>query len=179
MRVSAFVAVSLDGYFCRGSAHDDWLQANGARTDYGFGRFLDGVDAILVGRRTFERLAGYRHWPYGRRRMFVMSSRYVDVPIDLVRFVEPTRLAPQAVLDRLLEEGHRHVFVDGGMAIQSVLKLGRLNDITVTRVPLILGEGLPLFAPGIGEHVLEHLASTAFSDGMVQSRYRIPSATIP
>ena len=176
MQVSAFVAVSLDGYFARDGSKD-WLHPT-AGADYGFSRFLDRVDAVVVGRRTFERLRGYRHWPYGGRPTMVMSSRFVDVPLDLVRQVEATRLSPDQVLARLVAEGRKSVFIDGGVVIQSFLAANRLSDITITRLPLILGHGLPLFASGVGEHALEHVTSTAFSDGLVQSRYRLLDANM-
>ncbi len=174
MQVSAFVAVSLDGYFAPGDGND-WLHPS-AGADYGFSRFLETVDAIVVGRRTYERLRGYRHWPYSDRPTMVLSSRPVNVPVDLVRHVESTRLSPDQLLARLWLDGRRHVFVDGGRAIQSFLTSNRLSHLTITRLPWILGQGLPLFAPGVGEHALEHVSSTAFSDGLVQSRYRLPGA---
>ena len=174
MQVSAFVAVSLDGFFARDDGND-WLHPT-AGADYGFARFLESVDAIVVGRRTYERLLGYRHWPYADRPTMVLSSRPVDVPVDLVRHVESTRLGPAQLVSRLAMDGRHNVFVDGGVAIQSFLTANRLSDLTITRLPWILGEGLPLFAPGVGDHALEHVASTAFSDGLVQSRYRLPGA---
>ncbi|MEZ5740515.1 MAG: dihydrofolate reductase family protein [Burkholderiaceae bacterium] len=176
MKVSAFVAISLDGYLARPNGDTDWMHAGASGTDYGYTAFYESVDTLVMGSHAFVRALSQRHWPYGSKRVFVLSSQYVDIPLDLVRHVEISRLEPAALVPQLQAEGLQHVSVDGGATIQRFILAGLLSEITITRLPILLGDGLPLFAPGIGEHALDHQESKAWPDGLVQSRYRILSA---
>ena len=172
MKISAFVATSVDGFIARPDGSLDWLAHVGS-SDYGYQAFFDSIDALVIGRHTYEKAAGMDPWPYGFKRVFVLSSGFVQVPENLVRFVESTQYAPPVLVSNLSQAGIKHLYVDGGQAIQSFLNADLLSELTINRLPLLLGQGVPLFGPLTGDLPLTLIDAQTLDNGVIQTRYRV------
>lgn len=142
-----FIATSLDGYIARADGRIDWLPLEAdPGEDYGYHAFMESVDGLVMGRNTFETALGFGEWPY-RKPVVVMSRTLAGSGprADLKAKVEISRQSPRQLMDELAARGWRRVYVDGGMVIQSFLREGLIADIVLTRIPILLGEGRPLF----------------------------------
>jgi dihydrofolate reductase len=177
-----FIATSLDGFIARPDGRLDWLPGatpDGvpapAGEDHGFLAFMAGVEVVVMGRVTFETVRAFRPWPYAGKRLVVLSGTLTaaDVPEELREGVVVHAGPVERLAAELREQGVGGVYVDGGQTVRAFLRAGLLDELTVTRVPVLLGEGLPLFGP-LGRDVwLEHLGSRAFGSGLVQDSYRV------
>jgi dihydrofolate reductase len=170
-----FIATSLDGYIARSNGSLDWLSTHAASADdHGYRNFIRGIDGIVMGRGTFETVLSFDAWPY-EKPVVVMSRSltHADVRADVIDKVTVTDLVPTAVMEMLSAKGWRRAYVDGGQVIQSFLRAGLIDDMVVTRIPVLLGSGLPLFGPLDRDLRLKHLGTTAFRSGLVQSKYEI------
>lgn len=177
MKASVYIATSLDGFIARPNGAIDWLPAGedeASGEDYGYREFIDSVDYLVMGRGTFEVVLSFGgEWPYGEKRLVVLSSRPIEIPDRLAGTVEWLSGSPQAVVDRLAERGAQHLYVDGGKTIQGFLAAGLIQHLTITRIPILIGEGLPLFGPVPHDIKLNHIETRSFANGLVQSRYEV------
>lgn len=170
-----FIATSLDGFIARDNGDIEWLLEHDASgEDHGYNDFIKDIDAIIIGRGTFEAVRDMKPWFYSRP-VLVLSATLADqsVPDDLTGKVRFTGKSPQQAMAMLETEGCRRVYVDGGRVIQSFLLDGLVSDLVVTRVPILLGSGRPLFGPLTRDIRLAHVSTRAFSSGLVQSTYTI------
>lgn len=177
---SVFVATSLDGFIARPDGSIDWLdEANAlmpSGEDCGYGVFMQSIDVVVMGRHTFEQVLTFDAWPYGEKRVVVLSSRKVDIPATLSAAVSASSEAPALLVERLSAEGAKHLYVDGGITIQRFLAAGLIDDITVTLIPVLLGRGRPLFGPAEQDLHLALVGSRVFDFGFVQLSYRVARA---
>jgi len=177
-----FIATSLDGFIARSNGDLDWLTgAESAPTeqDYGYREFMDTVDTIVLGRNTFELVLTFDTWPYGGKKVVVLSSRTPAIPPHLVDSVEWLSLPPQRLVERLAAQGATHLYVDGGKTVQGFLNAGLIDELVITRVPILIGTGIPLFGPLDHDVRLTHIATQQFENGFVQSRYRVADGEAP
>ena len=175
MKVSVFIGTSVDGFIAREDGAIDWLTAFESGEDYGYAEFFASVDALVMGRHTYESVLTFPEWPYGDKRVVVLSSRPVEIPAHLSATVELMSAPPREVVRRLAERGFRHLYVDGGRTIQAFLRDGLIDELIITRVPILIGRGIPLFGPLPGDTGLRHLETRSFANGLVQSRYEVIS----
>ncbi len=168
---SVFVGTSLDGYLARPDGSLDFLPAGGGEP-HGYDEFMATVDAILIGRKTYETVLGFGAWPYGEKPVFVLSHRSLASP-PRGAVVERLSGDPEKVLSAIASRGLKHVYVDGGVTIQAFLSAGLIQRLIVTRVPVLIGEGVPLFGAIPADVRLRHIATRSFSSGLVQSEYRV------
>ena len=176
IKASVFIATSLDGFIARANGDLDWLTgAESAPTDqdYGYQEFMDTVDTIVLGRNTFELVSTFDTWPYGGKRVVVLSSTTAAIPPQLAEDVEWLSLPPRRLVERLAAQGASHLYVDGGKTIQGFLKAGLIDELTITRVPILIGTGVALFGPLEHDVRLAHTATRHFENGFVQSKYRV------
>lgn len=176
IKASVFIATSLDGFIARTNGDLDWLTgAESAPTgqDYGYQEFMDTVDTVVLGRNTFELVSTFDTWPYSGKRVVVLSSRTAAIPPHLADDVEWLSLPPQHLVERLEARGASRLYVDGGKTIQGFLKAGLIHELTITRVPILIGTGVPLFGPLDHDVRLAHTATRHFENGFVQSKYRV------
>lgn len=170
-----FIATSLDGFIARPDGAIDWLVGRDTGgEDHGYDAFIAGIDALVMGRGTFEAVAGFDPWPYAVP-VLVLSRALAgtDVPERLRGKVAFADLSPRDAMARLAAEGAARVYVDGGQVVQAFLRAGLIADMVITRVPVLIGAGRSLFGE-IGRDVaLVHEATQAFPSGLVQSRYRV------
>jgi dihydrofolate reductase len=163
-----FIAASVDGFIARADGSIDWLDAvQRPGEDYGFARFYETVDALVMGRRTYETALGFPAWPYAGKRCVVLAHA-----------ARPARHGEEfaagdvrAVVDRLGADGVRRVYVDGGDVISQLLAAGLIDDLTLSIVPVLLGAGARLFG-AMPERTLVLEESRAYPSGLVQLRYR-------
>lgn len=173
MRASIFVGTSLDGFIARPDGAFDFLSRGGVEAEpHGFDEFLATIDAIVMGRNTYEVVLPFPTWPYGSKPVFVLSSRPLPPAPAGVR-VEQMSGAPSEVLAHLASRGHRHVYVDGGITIQAFLRAGLIQHLTISRVPVLIGAGISLFGAVDADIPLRHLATRQFASGLVQSEYEV------
>jgi dihydrofolate reductase len=176
-RCSVFIATSLDGFISRTDGRIDWLnEANSAvppGEDCGYAQFMSTVDAIVMGRNTFEQVLSFAEWPYGSKPVIVMSRSLRSLPAHVSPTVSLSSEHPNSLVSRLASAGLRNLYIDGGLTIQSFLAENLIGEITITLIPVLLGTGKPLFGPLQNDVRLELLSSKAFEFGFVQSKYRV------
>jgi dihydrofolate reductase len=172
VRASVFIATSLDGFIARSNGDLDWLPAGGGE-EHGYDAFIATVDALVIGRNTFETVLTFDAWPYGPKPVFVLTNRPLPVPAPAGAVVESMSGPPSEIVSRLAARGIRHVYVDGGITIQQFLRAGLIQRLTITRIPVLLGSGIPLFGALPGDVRLQHVATRQYVSGMVQSEYTV------
>ena len=175
MRASVFIATSLDGYIARPDGDVGWLDRYNSdpTQDHGFSDFFASVDCLLMGRKTFEKVLSFGvDWPYAGKHVVVLSHGSIEIPEHL-QDVESASGAPDQILGKLSDMGCQHAYVDGGMTIRQFLAAGLIDSLNVTRVPLLLGDGIPLFSGLSVEIELEHVSTRSMPSGLVQSQYRV------
>lgn len=171
MRASVFVGASLDGFIARPNGDFDFLSPSGD-VPHGYDEFIATVDALVLGRNTFDVVSGMAEWPYGSKPVIVLSTR--PLPTESLReTVELMEGTPHQVTERLVARGFNHVYVDGGITVQRFLEAGLIDRLIVTRVPVLIGVGIPLFGPIRRDIALEHIATRIYSTGLVQSEYAL------
>jgi dihydrofolate reductase len=172
IKVSVYIAESVDGFIARPNGEIDWLTSSENRTDYGYAEFIASVDHIIMGRNTYEKVLTFDAWLY-EKKVIVLTSRDLTVPNDLAGKVEALHAAPREVLEELEPRGARHIYLDGGATIQSFLRAGLVDEMTITTIPVLIGEGLPLFGALHADVKLALLRSESFDNGFVQNKYRV------
>lgn len=178
MKVSAFIATSLDGYIARPDGSLDWLFAaaptggEGAE-DYGYGEFLASVDTLILGRNTYDTVRTFEPWPYTGKQVVVLTTRPIDIPAALQDTVRSAAGSPAEVVARIAGAGGRHAYVDGGQTIQRFLDAGLLERLIVNTVPVLIGEGIPLFGRTRGDIRLAHVRTRTYTIGLVQNEYAV------
>ncbi len=167
-RCSAFLAASLDGFIARPDGALDWLQPfETSGEDYGFAAFFASVDALVIGRGTYDAVLGFPAWPYRGKRVVVLTHR-PPAPRHGETFASGP---PAEVLAPLGAAGVRQVYVDGGATVSSFLAAGLLDDLAVSVIPVVLGDGVRLFQPPLPERKLVLRDARPFPSGLVRLRY--------
>lgn len=176
MKVSVFIATSLDGFIARQNGDIDWLMSAGDpddTEDYGYKAFSDSVDCMVMGRNSLEKVLSFSQWPYEGKRVIVLSSTMKQVPPQVAGKVELYSGPLQNLVNTLKAEACRRLYIDGGKTIQSFLREGLVTDLTITTIPILLGEGLPLFGTTGRDIKLKHINTEAYPNGFVISTYEV------
>jgi len=172
MMASVFIGTSVDGFIARPNGDLDFLPAGGGEP-HGYEEFMAGVDALVIGRKTFETVLVYPEWPYGKKRVVVLSSRPLDFSGVRGGVVEQMGGAPAEIVSKLAASGVKHIYVDGGITIQAFLRAGLIQRLIITRVPVLIGEGIPLFSTLPIDVQLKHVATRHYPSGLVQTEYQV------
>ncbi len=175
MTVSVFIGTSLDGFIARPNGDLDFLPEGGGEP-HGYNEFIANIDAIVLGRKSFEKVLTFEPWPYGDKRVVVLSSRPVELFALSGGVVEQMAGPPDQIVSQLAARGLHHLYVDGGITIQGFLRAGLVQRLVVTRVPVLIGEGIPLFGKLPRDLRLRHVATRHFPSGPVQSEYHLGGA---
>jgi dihydrofolate reductase len=183
---SVYIAASVDGFIARKNGKLDWLNdaASGEKNkqdtaiksnaeDYGYQKFITSVDCIVMGRNSFEKAASFSEWPYPFKKVFVLSKTLKTVPAEFEDKVTLTSQSVEELAIELQNCGYKHVYVDGGKTIQSFIRTEFIDQIILTQIPLLLGNGIPLFADVVKDVKLKLVSSKSYSNGFVQSRYQV------
>ena len=167
-----FVGVSVDGFIARPDGGLDFLPEGGGEP-HGYDEFVASVDAIVIGRNTFEKVLTFEPWPYGRKRVVVLSRRPLDLSAARGGVVEQRAGTPAEIVAELAATGAHHLYVDGGITIQGFLRAGLVQRLVITRVPVLIGEGIPLFGSLPRDIRLRHVTTRHVPSGLVQSEYQV------
>ncbi len=173
MKASVFVGTSVDGFIARVHGELDFLPADGGEP-HGFEEFMASVDALVIGRNTLETVLAFGAWPYADKPVFALSTRTLPPVPDGV-IVEHLSGEPAKIVAALDARGIRHAYVDGGITIQRFLRAGLIQRLVITRVPVLIGAGIPLFGELDQDILLEHVATRQYDSGLVQSEYAVRS----
>jgi len=175
MKLSAFCGVSVDGFLARPNDALDFLRT-GEQEPHGFEEFYGSVDVVVIGRKTFEVVLTFGKWSYGKKPVMVLSSHRLDFSLVHGGVVEQMSGEPAEIVTRLRARGFKHAYIDGGITIQRFLAAGLIDRLIITRVPVLIGEGIPLFGPVPRDIGLRHVATRTYRGGLVQSEYEVGSA---
>ena len=171
MKASVFIGTSLDGFIARADGALDFLPPGGGEP-HGYDEFMASVDAMVIGRNTYETVLGFDAWPYAEKPVFVLSSHPIaTAPQGAV--VEHMSGIPAEIVSQLAARGIGHMYVDGGITIQRFLLAGLIQRLIITRVPVIIGAGIPLFGVVPRDVMLTHVGTRAYASGLVQSEYLV------
>lgn len=174
---AVFVGVSLDGFIARANGDLDWLmgEGDGDSSEHGYNEFITDIDAIVMGRKTFEKVLTFDKWYYGNTRVVVLSTHSLDLSVAQARggMVELMAGSPVEIVSKLAADGARRLYVDGGVTIQDFLRAGLIHRLIISRLPVLIGEGIPLFGFLPRDIRLRHVTTRTYPGGMVQSEYRI------
>jgi dihydrofolate reductase len=172
MTTSVFIGTSLDGFIARLNGSFDFLPAGGGEP-HGYDEFIAGIDALVIGRNTFETVLAFPQWPYGEQRVVVLSSRKLDLSVVRGGVVEQMDGSPTDIVTKLAATGAHNLYIDGGITIQRFLRAGLIQRLIITRVPVLIGEGIPLFGKIPHDIKLRHISTQQYSSGLVKSEYQI------
>jgi dihydrofolate reductase len=178
MKFSVFIATSLDGFIARTDGSIDWLEVAGGEStdeeDYGFGEFFASVDCMIMGRNTMDVVVGMGGaWPYAGKRVIVLSNTLKAPPETLVGKIEIYSGSINDLAAGLEKEGYQRAYVDGGQTIQSFINESLITDLTINRIPVVLGEGLSLFGKVPADVRLKHVETKTYPVGFVMSTYEV------
>jgi dihydrofolate reductase len=172
MRASVFVGTSVDGFIARRNGDFDFLPEGGGEP-HGYDEFISSVDVLVIGRNTFEKVLTFEKWPYAEKRVVVLSSRAIDVSNVRGAAIEHMSGSPAEITDRLAAGGAKHAYIDGGITVQRFLRARMIQRLIVTRVPVLIGEGIPLFGSLPQDMQLRHILTTSYPSGLVKSEYEV------
>ncbi len=172
LKVSVYIATSLDGFIARKNGDIDWLSTGGEGGDFGYAEFISSIDLIVMGRNTYEKVLTFGGWPY-EKKVIVLTSMDLTVPPEISDKVETLHLAPRELIHELEKRGTKHIYLDGGVTIQRFLRDRLVDEMIITTIPILIGEGAPLFGLLDKDVKLELIKSESFKNGFVQNRYKI------
>ena len=159
MSNTVFIATSLDGYIADKDGGLDWLNSipNPDNLDMGWVNFIDRIDALVMGRRTFDKVCSFNcEWPYSKP-VFVLSNSLKSIPEGYEAKAEPIKGSLSKVVEKIHQRGYKHLYIDGGVTVQSFLKEDLIDEIIITIIPTLLGGGTPLFGELSEQVEFEHV----------------------
>ena len=174
MLVSVFIGTSVDGFIARSNGALDFLPPEGGEP-HGYTEFFASVDALLIGRNTFETVLSFPEWPYGTKPVVVLSTKPLNFSKVPKAPVEQMRGSPREIVSKLESRGFQHIYVDGGVSVQRFLREGLIQRMIITRVPVLIGQGIPLFSSLPKDIRLEHVHTQSYATGLVKTEYRVIS----
>ncbi|MBE9468951.1 MAG: dihydrofolate reductase family protein [Bacteroidetes bacterium] len=169
-----FIARSIDGYIADKNGDIDWLYtvANTENSDCGYEKFINKIDAIIMGRSSFEKVLSFGiDWPYNIP-VLVLSNTLKKIPKGYIGKVEIISGTPKEILKTAHTKGYKHLYIDGGKTVQGFLNQDLIDEICITTIPILLGEGIPLFKELPEKIRFEHIKTEVYLNELVQSNYR-------
>jgi dihydrofolate reductase len=171
MQAFVYVGTSLDGFIARKDGDIGWLvKFENWEVNDSYREFISTIDAIVIGRGTFEKVLTFPSWPYDTK-VFVLSASLKQVPDVLSGKVIVLSMKPRELLTYLSSKGYGRIYVDGGRVIQGFLREDCIDEIIITRVPVLIGSGIPLFGSLDNDLQFKHLRTNEYSNGLVKSHY--------
>ena len=167
-----YIATSLDGFIATSDGRLDWLEKipNPSQSDYGYGEFIKSIDAIVMGRKTFEKVLTFGQWVYDKP-VFILSNSLTNLPEPIREFAEIIRGDIKEIITQLNQKGYKNLYIDGGRVIQSFLQEDLIDEIIITLVPILLGKGVPLFGK-LEQHLqFRHKTTEIYDHTLVKSHY--------
>lgn len=169
-KVSVYIASSIDGYIARNDGNLDWLNyGHEGDEDYGFKNFYNSIDALILGRKTYEVVSAFEEWPYKGKRVVVLSHSLKNARDEVELFSGDI----SELLSKMYSEDIRHVWVDGGITASNFIKAGFVDELTISIIAMVLGSGIPLFSDNIREHKCRLITHQSYHSGLVQLKYAL------
>jgi dihydrofolate reductase len=169
-----FIATSLDGFIADKNGGIDWLHEvpNPTGSDYGYNAFIESIDALVMGRNTYEKVLSFDcDWPY-TKKVFVLSNTLKEVDASMTGKAEVISGDLKDIVEELKGKGFKNLYIDGGKTIQAFLNEGLIDELTINRIPILLGGGILLFGNLDDSLKLEHCSTEILGGGMVKSHYK-------
>lgn len=184
MKCSVYIATSADGYIATPQGRVDWLHTAGnqdadmsSNPDMGFLDYITSVDCMIMGRKCMEVISSFNltpeQWPYGKIKIYVLSHSMDKPPENLRDKVEMYSGDIPALINQLNANGYKHAYIDGGTTITSFINMKLINEMTITKAPIILGEGIPLFGQINNTVKLVNAQANAFPNDFIQVKYNV------
>ncbi|MGY2400719.1 dihydrofolate reductase family protein [Pseudomonas sp. SDO5271_S396] len=177
IQCSVFIAASVDGFIARPDGDIEWLHRPRYQTaelkGVTYESYIATVDALVMGRKTLEKVLSFPEWPYEGTPVIALSHQPLQIPAHLEDKVELMAGDVTSLVATLAERGMKHLYIDGGQTIQAFLDAGLIDELIITRIPVLLGEGISLFSQVGSEHELRHVGTYVSDNGFVQSRYEV------
>jgi dihydrofolate reductase len=177
--ISVFIGISVDGFIARLNGALDFLPPGGGEP-HGYTEFMAGIDTLVIGRGTYETVATFPEWPYGDKRVVVLSSTPIDLSkahVDpdgrTTRQIEHLSGTPDEIVVQLAATGTRQIYVDGGVTVRRFLRAGLIDRLITTRVPVLIGQGIPLFGTLPHDIHLRHVSTKSYTSGLVSTEYQV------
>lgn len=167
-----YIATSLDGFIAKSDGGLDWLEEipNPEQSDYGYAEFIQSIDAIVMGKNTFEQVLTFGQWVY-KKPVFLLSNSLNKLPEHLLDKVTILRGDIKKIITNLNQKGYKNLYIDGGRVIQSFLQEDLIDEIIITRIPILLGKGIPLFGE-LEQHLqFRHKKTEIYNNILVKSYY--------
>lgn len=172
MANKVFIATTIDGNIARKNGDIDWLESidNPDNNDFGYNDFISTIDAIVMGKNTFEKVLSFEKWPY-LIPVYVLSKTLKEIPENLINNVKIINGNLKDIVDNLHNQGYKNIYIDGGMTIQSFLKENLIDEMIITIIPILIGKGIKLFGDLNDDLHLIHKNTTVFKNGLIQNHY--------
>ena len=172
MKTTVYVGTSLDGFIARKDGDIDWLvKYQNKEVHDSYNEFISRIDAMVIGRGTFEKVLSFAEWPY-EKKVFVLSTSLKQIPGTLNEKATLVAMKPAELLNYLSDKGFSNIYIDGGKVIQSFLREDLVDELIITKVPELIGTGIPLFGYLDNDLRFEHIKTNIYSDGLVKSQYK-------
>jgi len=174
MSNTVFIATSLDGYIADKDGGLDWLQSipNPENLDMGYVDLIGRIDALVMGRKTFEKVCSFDcDWPYSKP-VFVLSNSMKSIPEGYEGKAVPIKGSLSEVMEAIHQKGHKHLYIDGGVTVQNFLKEDLIDELIINVIPTLLGGGTALFGDLPKQMAFEYVKTEVFLDAIVQNHYR-------
>lgn len=176
LKVSVFIATSVDGFIARPDGDVAWLDEGEPLPDgddAGYGELFNAVDALVMGRGSFEKVLEFTPWLYGEKPVIILSKTLTEVPSQLPDVVSIDPAEPRAFVQNCLAHGYKHIYLDGGQVVRSFLREGLVDEMTITTIPILIGEGIPLFGRTGQDIRLKLKENHSWENGFLQATYEI------
>jgi len=172
MKAFVYIGTSLDGFIARTNGDIEWLvQYANDEAIQAYEEFISKIDAVVIGRGTFDKVLTFPSWPY-EKKVFVLSNTLKKLPAIVENKAILLSLSPADTLKKLSQEGYTNVYVDGGLVIQNFLKADLIDELIISKVPIIIGSGIPLFAEVKQDLLFQHVKTEVQSNELVRSYYK-------
>ena len=171
MKTTVYIGTSLDGFIARKDGDIDWLtQFANDEAIHAYEEFISRIDAIVIGRGTFEKILTFPSWPY-EQKAFLLSNSIKQIPDILGEKITLLSMKPKELLNYLSGNGFTSIYVDGGRVIQEFLKEDLIDELVISKVPVLIGTGIPLFDYLDTDLKFKHIQTQVSSNGLVRSYY--------
>lgn len=171
MKTIVYIGTSLDGFIARKDGNIDWLvQFANDEAIHAYEDFISRIDAIVIGRGTFEKALSFPDWPYNKK-VFVLSTSIKKIPAAVLGKITVLSMKPGELPGYLSAQGFSSVYIDGGNVIQDFLKEDLVDELIISTAPVLIGSGIPLFGYLDADLPFRHLSTASYSNGLVRSYY--------
>jgi dihydrofolate reductase len=171
MKTFVFLGVSLDGYIARIDGSLDFLDSyQDGNEDYGYSDFIKNIDVILMGRKTFEKVISFDEWPYSIP-VYVATNKGIVIPEKLKNICHTIGGSPSEIINIFKTKNFKNIYIDGGITIQAFLLENLIDEITISRLPVLIGDGIPLFSKNQKEIHFIHKETIVYKNGIIKSLY--------